>query len=575
MTSRDLPVLARSQTSRTLLLGALALGMACGEAPPGSPPPARWPASVGAEPGLMARSSGGMVVSGSRLATLAGIEMLEAGGNAMDAAVATAFALAVVEPTQSGLGGRTQVVYRTASGRVGGVDATNLVPAGYDPSRVPEAEYGWSTVAVPGTVAGLVRALEEAGSLPLATVMGPALLYASEGFELPEEEAARLRSAAAELALDEGARRHFLGEDGTPLAAGERWVQPALAEVLRQVGRDGAAAFYTGDIARHMARDMEARGGFVTPSDLADYRTRGALLVEGRYRDLDLVGTYLPASGATTIQALQILEHFEVGAMDEADWASVVAQALLLAFRDRDEVQRDDPGEAARRLVSPEQAAALAREVRVPGSFPASAPPASSPPAPAPSPPAADREPPFTTHVSTADREGMLVALTQSLGPTAGARVASPELGFLYAVTMGGYLGEVRPGERPWSSQSPMMALRDGRPVLVLGGAGARRIISAAVQTVSRWADQGMEVEAAMAAPRFHPSPGSLVLEEVESAPWPTDTASRLEEAGFRVSFQPGGSWFARLNVIRRDGDGFTGIADGRWPGGGAGGPGR
>lgn len=575
------PPSARHVTRHLALpLGAVLLLGGCG----GSGPEAA-PAIL---PGPVASSAGGMVVSGSALATRAGIEILEAGGNAMDAAVATAFALAVVEPTQSGLGGRTQVVFRTAGGRVGGIDGATQAPADYPVGLPPAGDHGWATVAVPGTVAALARAVTQEGRLSLQAVIAPALRYAREGFPLSVPEAARLAGAAADLALDPGARLHFLQPDGSPLQPGERWVQPVLADLLERIGAEGPDAFYQGGTATTMARDIQAGGGFIARADVEAYRTLDAIVVEGRYRDLELVGTHLPASGATTIQALQVLEHLDPASGSDGAWAGAVGQALLLAFRDRDEVQRMDPQEAARRLVSRDRAAELAREARRPGS-PAggvasrahtddpgsngSGRGGSGGDGPGSYGSGDDDEPPFTTHLSVADGEGMVVALTQSLGPNAGARVASPELGFLYATSLGGYLGEVRAGERPWSSQSPMLVLRDGEPILVLGGAGARRIISAAVAVISRWADRGMPLAEAMAAPRLHATPGRLTLEEVDGAPWPASTVDDLAAVGLEMRTDEAGSWFARLNVIERSGEGFTGIADARWPGGGAGGP--
>jgi gamma-glutamyltranspeptidase / glutathione hydrolase len=565
-------LLLRSLSPLLLLAPVLLAG--CGGADQGGTP---LPESAPLAP--VATSQQGMVVSGSALATRAGVEVLEAGGNAMDAAVATAFALAVVEPTQSGLGGRTQVVFRTAEGRNGGIDGATEAPAGYRSPESPLGEHGWGTVAIPGTVAALVRAVEEEGRLPLSSVMAPALRYAREGFPLPAPEAARLAGAAGDLAADPGARLHFLREDGSPREAGETWVQPVLAALLERIGGEGTAAFYTGGTAAAMARDIQGGGGAVTLADLEGYRTRDGLVVEGFYRDLQLVGTHLPASGTTTIQALQVLEHLDPAGGSEGEWAGAVGQALLLAFRDRDEVRHMEPEGAAQRLVSRARAAELAAEVRRPGESPpmgSGSPSPESGSAGVPSPGTAgleDVESPFTTHVSVADGEGMVVALTQSLGPTGGARVASPELGFLYATTLGGYLGEVRPGERPFSSQSPLLVLREGRPVLVLGGAGARRIISAAVAVLSRWADGGMSIQEAMAAPRLHATPGLLTLEAMEGAPWPSATADELEAVGLRMETRPEGSWFARLNIIEVDSPRFIGIADHRWEGGGAGGP--
>jgi gamma-glutamyltranspeptidase/glutathione hydrolase len=176
-------------------------------------------------------------------------------------------------------------------------------------------------------------------------------------------------------------------------------------------------------------------------------------------------------------------------------------------------------------------------------------------------------EPAFTTHVSVADGDGNAVALTQSLGPTGGARVVTPGLGFLYASTMGGYLAGGGPGYRPWSSQAPLLVLRGGEPWLVLGGAGARRILSALVATVTRMVDRGLSLEEALAAPRIHPSGGRIHVEEG----WPE--AEALAELGYTVEPRER-SWFARLMVVERtEGGGFLGAGDPRWSGSAAAGP--
>ena len=225
--------------------------------------------------GESSRSPDGAVVTQSRIASQVGIRVLEQGGNAVDAAVATAFALAVVEPTNSGLGGRTQILLRTAVGDIHAIDATTQVPRSYPVDSVPpaSASSGYGMVGIPGTVAGLTKALEEHGSWPLERVMEPAIELAEQGFNLPGGQARSIGGVAEHLAKFEGSSRHFLKEDGSAYEEGELFVQPDLGNTLRQIAQGGADAFYKGAIARRIAEDHAANGGFVTLEDLADYRT--------------------------------------------------------------------------------------------------------------------------------------------------------------------------------------------------------------------------------------------------------------------------------------------------------------
>lgn len=514
-------------------------------------------------PSQISRSSRGVVVSGAPLATDVGRGILEAGGNAVDAAVATAFALAVVEPSMSGLGGRTQILIRTGDNEFVGIDGTTEVPAGA-PADDPDGEadsYGYGTVGIPGTVAALVSAATAYGTIPLADLIAPAFELAEKGFPLPAEEALRFASAAEELDESAGARLYFLsGGAGAP-PAGENFAQPDLARVLLAIADDGPDVFYHGWIAESIAVDMARNGGFLSQADLAAYTARSSQISRGSYRGYELIGTYLPASGATTIEALHILEHFDLAArVGAAEWAALVVQALLLSFEDR-VADLGPPDEHLRTVVSKEWAARRASDVWDPA-FP---------------PPDTglgsidtlmESEPAHTTHLSVADSDGMLVALTQSLGPSMGSKVATPGLGFLYAATMG-YLGELAPGDRPFSSQSPLIVMRENEPAFVLGAAGARRIISAIVSVLSRVIDQEMSLERAMAQPRLHPTEGVVVLEMHDAISWPVSVVNDLREFGFSVDPRATTSYFARIHGIAWDATSgeFVGVADPRWVG--------
>lgn len=513
----------------------------------------------------VATSTSGMVVTGSPYATEAGVRMLEAGGNAVDAAVAAAFALAVAEPTQSGLGGRTQMLLRMGDGTVHAIDGTTQVPAGYDAATAPQGEHGHGAVAIPGTVAALTRALEEHGTLSLAAVLEPALGWARDGIVLVYGEARRIAEIAPELDPESEVARVFLGPDGVVPKPGSTLVQPDLARVLEAVATGGADAFYRGEIARTIGEDMAAHGGFVTVSDLAEYRPMDSPVGRGRFRDLDVVGSYLPASGVTVAEILDILDRLQPDTLEDTRWAATLSEALLAGFEDRETAEPMPEDEAVAWLTSDSLADRRAREVagRVRTRLEGGGADLLE------SPLAIDEgsEHPFTTHVSVADTFGNTVALTQSLGPTLGARVVTPGLGFLYASTLGGYLSGGGPGYRPWSSQAPLMVLRDGRPVLVIGGAGARRILSALVVTLVRWRDEGVDLEHALAGARLHPTGDEVQVEEG----WPG--ADALAAAGYQVA-QRERSWFARLNVVEiLPGGTFLGVGEPRWPESAAGGP--
>ena len=521
----------------------------------------------------VARSGDGVVVAAQPLAAAAGARMLELGGNAADAAVAAAFAISVVEPSMNSIGGRNQILIRTPDGGVAGIDGTTSVPLGYDPATAPRAAYGYPTVGVPGAVAGLMRLHGEYGSLPLTTVMAPAINYAAHGFRLLPGEARRQAGSRDQVAESEGARRYYLRPDGSPHDPGERLVQSDMAATLRTISLGGADVFYRGEIADRIADDMAANGGFLTREALDAYRAEDSRIVRGSYRGFELVGSDIPASGAIAVLALHIAEVFDPGSMDEEAWASVIGQSLALAMS---EYRRPSSDSSAARVTSKAFARELAERVRVPAaatleSSSASPHPAASGPGAAPGLPPEDGH---TTHLSAADGSGMAVALTQTIGPSMGARVATPGLGFLYAVTLGGYLGISEPGERARSGITPFMVLDDGEPLLVLGAAGGIRIISAVVQAVTRVIDDGLALPAALAAPRVHPDvgPEGLAGLAVEADPedgWSEASVADFRDLGFDITPTPRAGAFGRIHGLQYDAATgiWTGAADPDWEG--------
>ncbi|WP_420438188.1 gamma-glutamyltransferase [Candidatus Palauibacter sp.] len=531
----------------------------------------------------VARSADGVVVAAQPLAAAAGARMLELGGNAADAAVAAAFAISVVEPSMNSIGGRNQILIRTPDGGVAGIDGTTSVPLGYDPTTAPRAAYGYPTIGVPGSVAGLMRLHEEYGSLPLTTIMAPAIDYAAHGFRLLPGEARRQAGSRTQVAESEGARRYYLKADGSPYSPGDRLVQSDMAATLRAISLGGGDAFYRGEIAGRIADDMAANGGFLTREALAAYEAEDSRIVRGSYRGFEIVGSDIPASGAIAILALQIAEAFDPDSMGDEAWASVIAQSLALAMT---EYRRDSSDSSAVRVTSKGLARELSEQVRVPveatmesgmefGAEPWAAAGAGSswlagavegldlPP-----------EDGHTTHLSAADGNGMAIALTQTIGPGMGAKVATPGLGFLYAVTLGGYLGISEPGERARSGITPFMVLDDGEPFLVLGAAGGIRIISAVVQAVTRVIDDGLALPAALAAPRVHPDmgPEGLTGFSVEAGPedgWSGMSVEEFREMGFEITATPRQGAFGRIHGLQYDAATRTwiGAADPDWEG--------
>ncbi|MDH5760508.1 MAG: gamma-glutamyltransferase [Gemmatimonadota bacterium] len=515
-----------------------------------------------------ASSHGGMVAAAQPLATEAGVRMLEMGGNAADAAVAAAFAIAVVEPTMNSIGGRNQILIRTPDGEIHGIDGTTQAPWDYDYDTAPQAAYGYAVIGVPGAVAGLIRLHSEYGSLPLETVMAPAIDYAENGFRVLPGDALRQAAGAAQAREFPGTRSYYLKEDGSPYRPGDLLVQRDYAATLRAIAAGGHDAFYRGEIAEKMAADLAANGSAVKLQAFHDYEAVDSRIVRGSYRGYDLVGLDVPAAGTVSIQALQIMEHFDPDAMDDEEWAAIAGQALGIASRELATLGTDS---AAVRATSKAWARRMAAEVRAPAGagvsvgtdlFPDGAP---LPPLD----PRGDGQG-HTTHLSTADAHGMFVALTQTLGPNMGSKVATPGLGFLYASTLGGYLGRMEPGERARSFISPLMVLKDGEPVLVLGAAGGARIVSGVVQVISRIVDDGMSLAEALEAPRVHMNgDGTMDAETSPDIGWTPEQLADMRALGIEVdeTAEPGS--FSRLHAIQYDRATGTwwGAADPDWEG--------
>jgi gamma-glutamyltranspeptidase/glutathione hydrolase len=508
-------------------------------------------------------SDAGMVSAAHPLATAAGVRMLEAGGNAADAAVAAGFAIAIVEPTMNSIGGRNQILVRTPDGDVHGIDGTTQAPWDYDYATAPRASFGYAVIGIPGALAGLLKLHEDHGSLPLARVMQPAIEYAEDGFRVLPGDAARQASGAEEALQFPGTAAAYYKGDGSPYRPGEILRQPDYAETLRKIAVGGRDVFYRGEIAQAMAADFAANGATVDLEDLEQYRAEDSRIVRGSYRGYEIVGTDVPAAGVLSIQALQIMENFDPASMSEAEWFAVTGQALSMAQRELSVLGSDT---AAARATSKEYATALAAEVAAPGHAAAGS---GSPLAPLG--PRGDALG-HTTHLSAADADGMVVSLTQTLGPNMGSKVVTPGLGFLYASTLGGYLGSMtEPGMRARSNICPLLVLKDGQVVMVLGAAGGGMIPPAVVHAITRVIDFGMDLPHALAEPRavggFDGSP--IRVETSPGIGWTDAELAEMRALGLEVQPVERSGSFGRVHGIQFDPatGTWTGAADPDWEG--------
>ncbi len=533
---------------------------------------------------VRAAAGGGCVATVHPLATEAGLQALAAGGNAVDAAVAAALTLGVVDGFNSGIGGGCFLVIRLADGSLATIDGRETAPAAAhrdmylrDGAVQPElSRSGPLAVAVPGALAAYDDALRRFGRLPLGDLLLPAAELAERGVVIGEHYARRIVSAREALARDPGCRALLLPE-GEPLAADDLLRQPDLARTYRGVAEEGIDWFYRGPPAAAIGRWMAENGGILTAEDFAAYRPRRRAPVVGSYRGLEVVSMGPPSSGGVhLVQILNILEHFDLAALharDPALFYHVVAEAMKLAFADRAHWLGDpDFVPVPRGLIDREYAAELAGRIRLDAVLAVDG---------HGQPPGADDEHfgRHTTHVAAADDEGNWVALTATINTGFGAKVIVPGTGVLlnnemddFSTAPGepnvfGLLGAeanaIAPGKRPLSSMSPTVVLRDGRPILTLGAAGGPRIISQVALTILRHVDLQIDLAAAVAAPRLHHQwqPDRIALERGFDAA----IRDRLIELGHEVTEHASGGV---TQAIGRAPDGtWIGVHDPRVPG--------
>ncbi|ECH2875758.1 gamma-glutamyltransferase [Salmonella enterica] len=522
-------------------------------------PPVAPPVSYGVEEDVFhpVRATQGMVASVDAMATQVGVDILKQGGNAVDAAVAVGYALAVTHPQAGNLGGGGFMLLRTKDGATTAIDFREMAPANatrdmfLDEQGNPDSKKSLTSPlasGTPGTVAGLSLALEKYGSLPLNSVVRPAIKLAQEGFIVNDALADDLKTYGSEVLPHHENSKAIFWKDGEPLKKGDKLVQQNLAKSLTMIAENGPDAFYKGEIARQIAQQMQQGGGLITTDDLAAYQAVERTPVSGEYRGYQIFSMPPPSSGGVHIvQILNILENFDMKkyGFGSADAMQIMAEAEKYAYADRSEYLGDPdfvnvPWQA---LTSKAYAKSIAGQIDINKAKPSSE---IRPGKLAP------YESDQTTHFSVVDKDGNAVAVTYTLNTTFGTGIVAGNTGILLNNQMddfsakpgvpnvyglvGGEANAVGPKKRPLSSMSPTIVVKDGKTWLVTGSPGGSRIITTVLQMVVNTIDFGMNVAEATNAPRFHHQwlPDELRVEKGFSP----DTLKLLEQKGQKVALK-------------------------------------
>ncbi len=529
-----------------------------------------------------------MVASVQPLATQAGLNVLRQGGNAVDAAVAVALTLGVVDTENSGLGGGCFMLIRRANGTtIVAIDGREVAPGAATPElfvRTGRADTELSQIGalasgVPGALAAYEFAVKHYGRKKLKDLILPAAEIAEQGFRLDGTYAGSLRSVVQDLRRFESSRAVFFRPDGKPFGTGDLLKRTDLAASYRKIAEQGSKWFYRGAFAEAVEEWMKHNGGILTAEDFRRYKVRLRESLVCSYRGYTIVGFPPPSSGGVHVaQILNILENFDLKSFDEATRLHVIAEAMKLAFADRGYWLGDpDFAKVPRGLVDKKYGATLAARINLERVTAV----------------ASHGTPPgwqdnvfnkHTTHFSVADRDGNWVACTATVNTSFGSKVVVPGTGVVLNNQMddfsiqpgvtnffglvGAEANAVAAGKRPLSSMSPTIVLKEGKPMLALGAAGGPKIISQVVLELVAMLDLGLSPEEALARPRIHHQwfPDELLVEESLSPSLQAD----LERRGHKLR-KSAASGVSQIVARSADGSGFVGAADPRAGGNAAG----
>jgi len=495
----------------------------------------------------------GMVVSAHRFATQAGIDVLKGGGNAVDAAVAVAYALAVTFPEAGNIGGGGFMTVRMADGRTAFIDFRETAPGAASATMYQDkagkvipllSTRGHLAVGVPGTVAGLERALGQFGTRPRAALMAPAIRLASEGFTLDQGDADMLAEGAADFAKDPASAAIFL-DHGKPWLAGHVLVQADLGRTLQAIAAQGPAAFYQGEIARKIVASSRNHGGILALSDFAAYRAVARQPIECDYRGYHIISAPPPSSGGVVLcETLNIMAGWPIGDLGfhSAQGVHYTTEALRRAYHDRN-MNLGDPDFVkadVARFTSPAYAAELRAGIAADKATPSAALPG----------PGQGKEGQSTTHFSVVDAQGNAVSLTYTLNDWFGARVTADGTGILLNDEMDDFSAKpgapnmyglvegtnnaIAPGKRPLSSMTPTIVTRDGKLFMVIGTPGGSHIPTGVLQVMVNVIDYDMDLSEAVNAPRIHAQwmPDVIYYEKDSLS---ADTIAALQAKGHKL----------------------------------------
>ncbi len=505
-------------------------------------------------------------------------EILRAGGNAVDAAVACAFVQGVVDPPMSSIAGwGTMQIYAPDHNQHQCVDFYGTAPAAARPDMwaddlIGEARDGWGflikgqrneigyeAIATPGTLKGFSEAHERFGTMPWKEVVTPAIELARSGYPIRPHlhrflvgEASQGRVAQKDkMSFSETGRRLWYREDGNAKPVGTMVKNLDLANTLEQVARHGAKTFYEGDLAKLMADDIQAHGGLVTREDLKNYRTQWHAPVKSSYRGLKLTTNNPPGGGLVLVELLKILENFDLANLghNSVDYVRIVAEAMKCVTRDKDQFMGDPDffQVPVGHFQDDGHAKAIAERIRNGERFAVTR--------------LNPKESLHTTHLSVLDENGMAVSTTHSLGMVSGA--ITNGLGFLYNGAMGifdprpGQPGSIAPGKRRFTAACPTIVFEDERPKIVIGAPGGAHIAVCVAQALVNIIDFKMSLQEAVAAPRFSATSDTIDV----SNRIPRFVTRQLESKGYKIARSAISYAFAEVHAVGRD-------DDGRWVGG-------
>ncbi|MGK0441010.1 MAG: gamma-glutamyltranspeptidase/glutathione hydrolase [Pseudohongiellaceae bacterium] len=492
-----------------------------------------------AEYAAVASDGKSAVATVNPIATQAGINALAQGGNAVDAAVAAALTLGVVDSHNSGIGGGLFAVVHWANGRVEAIDGREMAPAaahrdmfmrnGKIDRDLPVT--GPLASGIPGSIAVFEYLIEQGGKLSYSDALLPAADIAEQGFEIDPIYARRLKGKEKDFLRFPAAAKVLLDPSGKAWPVGHRLQQKDLANTYRAIAKEGANYFYKGDFAKKTAAWMKASGGLITEQDMANYKMKLREPVQTQYRDYTIVGFPPPSSGGVHVaQMLNILERFDLKAMQPSDRYHVIAEVMRLAFADRAYWLGDsDYVKVPKGLIDKGYAQSLSQQINLDRVLEVKS---------HATPPKAEFNlfGKHTTHIATADAEGNWVAITTTVNTNFGSKVIIPGTGVIMNNQMDDFSAQpgvpnvyglvgteansIRPGKRPLSSMSPTIVLKDGKPVMTIGAAGGPTIITQVLQGLINYLDLELPLYEAIAAPRIHHQwkPKSLYIEKTMPA---------------------------------------------------------